>query len=201
MEPVAFIAAMSQEVRPLLRRIGPNRSDRTGSFTCFSFELGGGECILLQTGVGIERAKDGARALLSVRRPGLVVSFGIAGAPQQGLEVGDVVVARSVRQLEAGSLGPARPLAPLSSSAYKAVEAAARQAGASLFRGNVITTRGEQSLAAVGTKIDAPVLEMETAGIADVCAEAGIPLLSLRAISDSVREPLPFNLADYLDDG
>jgi hypothetical protein len=41
---------------------------------------------------------------------------------------------------------------------------------------------------------------MESAGIADACAEAGVPLYAFRAISDSVDEPLPFSLSDYLDE-
>jgi hypothetical protein len=40
---------------------------------------------------------------------------------------------------------------------------------------------------------------METAGIAQVAAEKGIPLLSLRAISDGPRAPIPFNLGEMMD--
>jgi adenosylhomocysteine nucleosidase len=45
-----------------------------------------------------------------------------------------------------------------------------------------------------------PILEMETAGIAQVAAEKGIPLLSLRAISDGPRAPLPFDLSKMMDE-
>jgi len=171
-----------------------------GRFTCFRFELLEQECILIQTGVGIARATEAARALLSARRPALVVSFGIAGAPQEGLEIGDLVVARSVRLLKAGTLGPVRSLASLSDGAYRAVKKALLPTGARVSQGSVITTWGEQPPASAGMRMEAPVLEMETAGIAEVCAEEGIPLISLRAISDSVREPLPFALPDFLDD-
>ena len=203
MNAVAFIAAMELEIRPFLRRIGPHRRDRVGRFTRFRFELFGQECILIQTGVGIARATEAARALLSTRRPGLVVSFGIAGAPQEGLEIGDLVVARNVRLLKAGILGPVRSLASLSDGAYRAVKKALLPTGARVSHGSVITTWGEQPSASHGMRgmrMEAPVLEMETAGIAEVCAEKGIPLISLRAISDSVREPLPFALPDFLDD-
>jgi hypothetical protein len=40
---------------------------------------------------------------------------------------------------------------------------------------------------------------METAAIAAECAAGGVPLLALRSISDSVDEPLPFALSDYID--
>jgi hypothetical protein len=41
---------------------------------------------------------------------------------------------------------------------------------------------------------------METAGIAQVAAEWGIPLLSIRSISDGPRSPIPFDLEAILDD-
>ena len=154
----------------------------------------------METGVGIARATDAARALLSLFRPGLVVSFGIAGAPREGLAVGDVVAARNVHRLKAGMAGPARPLAALSEAAFGAAANALRPSGGRLSWGTVLTTWGEQTFAADGAAMENPVLEMETAGIADACAEAGVPLLSLRAISDSVDQPLPFSLSDYLDD-
>jgi nucleoside phosphorylase len=200
METVAFIAAMRQEIRPFLRRIGRSRRDWVGRFPCYRFELLGRECVLLETGVGIARATDGARALLSLFRPVMAVSFGTAGAPRPGLAVGDVVAARSVHRLEVGRAESAWPAAALSDAAFKAAAESLQPLGARLSWGSIITTWGEQTFASEGAAIENPVLEMETAGIADACAEAGVPLLALRAISDSVEEPLPFNLSDYLDE-
>ena len=37
-------------------------------------------------------------------------------------------------------------------------------------------------------------------GIAQVAAEKGIPFLSLRAISDGPRAPIPFNLGEVMDE-
>jgi adenosylhomocysteine nucleosidase len=200
METVALLAAMRMEIRPFLRRVGPNRRDWVGRFPCFRFELCGRECILMETGVGMARAADGSRALLSLFRPALVVSFGIAGASREGLSVGDVVAARDVRRLEAGRTGPALPLPALSEAVFRAVAESLRSAGSRLSWGSIITTGGEQTFVADGSAMENPVLEMETAGIAHACSEAGVPLLALRAISDSVDQPLPFNLADYLDE-
>ncbi len=45
-----------------------------------------------------------------------------------------------------------------------------------------------------------PILEMETAGIAQVAAEIGIPLFSIRAISDGPCSPLPFDLGKMMDE-
>jgi hypothetical protein len=45
-----------------------------------------------------------------------------------------------------------------------------------------------------------PILEMETAGIAQVSAEMGIPLVSVRSISDGPQAPIPFDLEGVLDE-
>jgi len=44
-----------------------------------------------------------------------------------------------------------------------------------------------------------PVLEMETTGIMSAAAEKSIPVLSLRAISDGPRAPIPFDLETMMD--
>ena len=44
-----------------------------------------------------------------------------------------------------------------------------------------------------------PILEMETAGIAQVAAQNGIPFLCIRAISDGPRAPIPFELNVMMD--
>ena len=49
-------------------------------------------------------------------------------------------------------------------------------------------------------KIMHPVLEMETAGIARVAKDEGIPLLSIRSISDGPRAPIPLNLDEMMDE-
>ena len=71
--------------------------------------------------------------------------------------------------------------------------------GARLSRGSVITTGGEQTLAAGETAVENPVLEMETAGIAQACLGEGVPVLAFRAVSDSLDQPLPFDLEALLD--
>jgi hypothetical protein len=41
---------------------------------------------------------------------------------------------------------------------------------------------------------------METAGIARVAAEQGIPILALRVVSDGPQEPIPFDLEAVTDE-
>ena len=158
------------------------------------------DCLLVTTGMGLERAVDGARALLAATKPQLLVSFGIAGAVKDDLRIGDVVVAGHTCSLDRGRLGQPWSLAPLSQAAWNAAAQVLEPEGARLVAGTALTTRGSQLVRQPLQQITHPVLEMETAGIAQVAAEMGIPLVSLRSISDGPQAPIPFDLEAVLDE-
>jgi nucleoside phosphorylase len=132
--------------------------------------------------------------------PQALVSFGIAGAVELDLEIGDVVAAESVCLLDQGVLGPLSPLANWSDAAQEAIVQALAKRDARLFAGTAVTTRGSQFEGYQPGEISHPILEMETTGIVQVAVEKGIPLFSLRAISDGPRAPLPFDLGEMMDD-
>lgn len=149
--------------------------------------------------MGARRSAAAARVILSRLRPRILVCFGVAGAPGRDLRVGDVVVATTVHSLERGALaGPLALLQP-SPAATGAAEAVLHARGARLYTGTAVTTQGGQILPPAARVLLRPVLEMETAGIARVALEQGIPLLCVRAISDSADDPLPFDLEHVLD--
>jgi adenosylhomocysteine nucleosidase len=169
-------------------------------FPCRRFRLFGRECVLILSGVGLMRAIRAVHALFSVTRPRLVVSFGIAGAPQPDLQVGDVIVAGTVRVLApSGSPGRSLALAPLSETACQAAARSLHHRGARFLPGIALTTSGAQTVNLTGLALDHPVLEMETAGIAQACLSQGVPVLAFRAVSDSLDQPLPFDLEALLD--
>ena len=197
---IAFIAALNQETRPLLRRAGARRKGSTDGFPTYRFDLFSRECLLILSGVGVMRAMRAVHALFSVTRPQLVVSFGIAGAPQNDLCVGDVIVAHTVRSLNAAGLpGRSQDLVSLSEPALQASAQALHTRGARFFSGIALTTPGVQTVNLAGLSVEHPVLEMETAGIAQACSSQDIPVLAFRGVSDSVDQPLPFDLEEYLD--
>jgi nucleoside phosphorylase len=88
----------------------------------------------------------------------------------------------------------------LSESAWNAAAEALRLEKAQLFTGTAITTHGSQVVLKEGEEVPHPVLEMETAGIAQVAEEQGVPLLSIRSISDSPQAPIPIDLEAAMDE-
>lgn len=204
METIGLIAAMTQESAALLRFIKQRQRIALGPLRGISFVLSGKTCLLVTSGMGIRRAGKAARILMEksppLNVPKLLISFGIAGAVESDLEIGDVVLAEAVCKLEQGIPGPLTPLASWPDTAREAAAQALAKRGAQLYAGTAVTTGGSQVTEAQLGKLKHPILEMETAGIVLAAAEVGIPLLSLRAISDGPCAPIPFDLGEIMDE-
>ncbi len=200
METIGLIATMPQESKALLRCIKGWKRTALGPFRGVRFRLMDRECLLATSGMGLKRAMDATRALLADSSPQLLVSFGIAGAVNDDLNVGDVVVAGKTCLLDKGQPAPFQSLSSLSETAWNAAAQVLRPEGARLVPGTAITTRGSQVILQQLGEMTHPVLEMETAGIAQVAAEMGIPLLSIRSVSDGPQSPIPFDLEAILDE-
>jgi adenosylhomocysteine nucleosidase len=201
METFGILAAMSQESDALLRLIAKRSRSNFGPYHCYHFQLSERNCWLLTSGMGVRRAAEATRMLIEAANPQLLVSVGIAGAVNADLEIGDVVASTNNCVLDKeGRPGPFQPLARLSKVARQAVEQALQPEGVRLFEGIAITTHGAQFIQPQPGQLANPVLEMETAGIMSVAAEKSLPVLSLRAISDGPRAPIPFNLEQMMDE-
>ena len=197
---VGLIAAMTQERDALLRLVPRREKASLGTFSAARFQLAERTCLLAASGMGIERATGCARSLVAAAHPQVLISFGIAGAVDAELDIGDVVVATSNCTWESGTPTSPLPLAVLSGQAREAAAQALQPVGARLVTGIAITTRGAQVAPEAAAGLTNPILEMETAGIARTAAEAGIPLLSIRSISDSPRAPIPIDLEAVMDE-
>jgi nucleoside phosphorylase len=208
METIGLIAAMNQESAALLRCVRRWQRIAVGTLRGNCFELSGKTCLLVTSGMGTRRASIAARYLVEKSTPNstplsptrLLISFGIAGAVEPELEIGDVVLAQAVCKLDQGVPGPLSPLASWPDAAREAATQVLAKRGAQLYVGTAVTTGGSQVMASRLGELTHPILEMETAGIAQVAMEKGIPLLSLRAISDGPRAPIPYDLGEIIDE-
>jgi adenosylhomocysteine nucleosidase len=201
METIGIIAAMSQESDALLRLIEQRECSDLETYRCYRFRILDRDCWLITSGMGRQRAAQATRALMDAANLQLLVSVGIAGAVNADLEIGDVVASTNSCFLDKDGLpGPFQPLARLSEAAWQAAKLALQAGGAGLYPGTAITTHGALLIQPQPPQLTNPVLEMETASIASAAAEKGVPALSLRAISDGPRAPIPFNLEQMLNE-
>jgi adenosylhomocysteine nucleosidase len=200
MKTIGLMAAMPQESNALLCCIEGWKPIAVGLLPGYQFTLSGQECVLVTSGMGFRRAGQAARELVALTDLRGLISFGIAGAVGLDLEIGDVILAEAVCRLDQGLLGSSMPLACWPDAARAAVIQALDKRGARLWAGTAVTTRGARVNESQLVGMKHPILEMETAGIAQAAAEKGIPLFSLRAISDGPRAPIPFDLGQVMDE-
>jgi nucleoside phosphorylase len=203
---IGLVAAMRQEVRPFLQAIAGVRVFRLGPFEAFSFELGGAACTLVRSGIGTRKAGEAISALLDAVAPRLIVSFGVSGAASNDLSVGDLVSIASCCLQDGGVLGTTMPLAGWPDSAREAARRSAAARGARMAHATAITTHGEKELppgaavnGAASLAMGIPTVDMETAAIVAPAAARGVPVLALRTISDTPRDPLPFEIGSVVD--
>ncbi len=168
---VLVLAAMKQELGPLrgLERLGARLST---------------------TGMGPARAAESARRLAPGAR--LLVSTGCCGALVDDLAPGALVIGDRV--LAGGEDAPRSAPAPDPAWTAAATSAAARLGLAHRAGALVTVSRpllDEASKRACGERAGGLAVDMETAAIAGVAGELGVPYLSVRVVLDGVSEQLP----------
>jgi adenosylhomocysteine nucleosidase len=145
------------------------------------------EIRILHTGVGTKACRTCLRDFLKDTSYDLVISSGFAGAVRDDLEVGDLFLAEN--------FSDPKPLAV----ARQALANRTLHLAKLLTSPRVIDSPAER--AALAQTSGAAAVDMETEVIAAECKARGVPLLSLRVISDTPRQPLPaapdvlFNMA------
>jgi len=201
---IGLIAAMPEEIKPLLRRVGKVTKRRFGSFRGYHFKRGGKEIFIIESGIGAAKAKEATRILIEAATPGVILNFGFGGAALPGPTVGDIVAAERVFAFENGQFREQAGLVSgLTANVAVTLEQQRRRGCFCFHCGTFITTGevvGKSALAQLlPVTTTNPVLEMETAAVAQVAYELNISVAAVRAISDGADENLDFSIADFTD--
>jgi len=176
---IGITFALPSESSDLRRRLLAIRKDHDLLFG----KIDDRDVAIVHTGVGEKHCQARLEFLLHTARPRLVISSGFAGAVTNELRSGDLILAQnfSDQQLLArasGIVGESRTV--------------------KLFTASTIVDSIEERNK-IARQSGAAAIEMETGAIANVCNAHGVPLLSLRAISDSPAEPFPAPMSILFD--
>jgi adenosylhomocysteine nucleosidase len=156
----------------------------------FEGEIGGSPAVLAVSGIGEERAYKTAKEILGLFPDALAyVSVGLSASLVPELSPGDIVGASEI--VTASSPFNTHPCDPgLIEDVSKINFRTGKFAAASK---TVITSLEKREIARASGAI---ALDMESGGAARGSIEAGVPFISIRAISDGLDEDLPadFNL-------
>jgi adenosylhomocysteine nucleosidase len=172
---IAVTFALPAESSAFLRRLdNKTRSHRQG-IRIIRGQIDDRTIEVLHTGVGEKTSRQRMASFLQDRQFDCLISAGFAGALKDRLHTGDLLFAENFSTVRLNEM---------------------RSSGNSpIHRGNLLTVPAiidsmeERQKIAQTTGADAA--DMETEFIARACAKHGVPLLSIRVISDTPAEPLP----------
>lgn len=187
---IGVVGALGREVAGLLRHLDGGRRARLGRGQAHAGTLLGKPLVVAVTGMGARCASDGARALLAGYPLTALLSVGFAGALVEGLPAASLVLPE--RLFLEGS--PAVPVAADASMRRRLLDAAhdaglAVRSEPSVTAPQMVTARRRR--AALAAASGAAVVDMEGYWLAREAWAAGVPFVSVRAVSDAVRDEHP----------
>jgi adenosylhomocysteine nucleosidase len=187
--PIAVLVAVREELKPLRARLKEETATERDGTTLYRGLFAGRAMLLAKSGMGGQRAARAAGALLA-EKPACLIIAGFAGALHSRLRPGEVVRAEWVAAAET----PGQRCSPNASL----LEKAALLPGLSSVNGGLVSVPYVLTTAADKARLaervpDAVLLDMETAAAAQAAEMAGVPWLSLRAVTDGLADDLPFD--------
>lgn len=194
MSNIGLIAAMPEEIAPLLRRVGRYSREKAGRHKIYRFQAGPLSACLIESGMGPRNATEGASQLIEACTPQVILNFGFAGALSPELKSGDIVSADRLLFSHDGLFSEQQWLTLLQEPVGQQVQQAAFVTTSRITDKKYLADR-------LPTGIRQAVVEMETAAVAKVAGTAGIPFIAIRAISDELGEELGFTLEEFCDQG
>ena len=158
--------------------------------------------LLVQTGIGKERAEAATKFILERYSVTALVSLGFAGALTEELKVGDIILCSTLyrdnrcTQGEAGLGNPYYSDASLVSVA--SLTLALQRTAIRFCQGNSVTVAQPVSKAeakcALGKAFHADGVDMESYWVARIASAKQVPFIAIRAISDTMQDNLiPFD--------
>jgi 5'-methylthioadenosine nucleosidase len=203
---VAVLMAMREEAEPLIQSLGlteaPDTFDRRDPMRAFRGRIGAIEVVVVLHGKGpredlnltgpVAAAMATSQAVKTLS-PDLVINAGTAGGfGSRGVRVGEVLLSRAIVFHDRHSpFGGAREAYALGNYPQPGTERTARDLGiktAVVATGNSFVNVSTTDLSVI-RKVDAAVVEMEAAAVAEVCAVYKVKMVALKAVTDDVEHP------------
>lgn len=178
---IAVTFALPDESRDFVAKLRNVRKIVRGSLPVILGTFGERQIAVCHTGIGAESCRTRVAVFLQDHRPEILISSGFAGGLDPALKAGDLLVAENFSD----------------ASLLAKMREKNRNAGTLTTQPRVAETVADK--AALAAQTGASAVDMETAIIAELCARRGIPMLSLRGISDAATDPMPVSFPVWFD--
>jgi|ERR1043166_698904 nucleoside phosphorylase len=173
---IAVTFALPAESSEFLRRLtDKHRIDRNGIHTVRG-KIDDRQIEVLHTGVGQKICREPVSKFLRDQKFHVLISAGFAGALNNELGVGDILLAKNFSTIDLGERHLSLSTLPMRVANLVTVSA---------------LTDSSEERERMARESGASAVDMETEIIARACAAHGIPLLSLRVITDTPTQPFP----------
>jgi adenosylhomocysteine nucleosidase len=174
---IAITFALPAESSDLVRLLENRGSVSREGVETTRGRLHGKAVTVIHTGVGQEVCRERMEIILRRERFEYLISAGFAGALEKDLRVGHLLVSENFSSPQLRD-SPQLALADETTFLGKLVSVQ-----------RMVETTGEREN--LNETTGAAAVDMETETIAELCAAHDLPMLSLRAISDTAGEPFP----------
>ncbi len=187
----AVLFALSEEAGGLEDRMADRATLRAAGFVVHLGRLEGRRVAVGISGAGRQSAGRAARAILQAHRPAFVLCAGFCGGLDPGLRRHDLFVASEIVDAQGRTielpfpldLGPMRVRGRVHGSRLVSVDE---------------PVRSPADKRALGQRLGALAVDMESFAVAEVCRAQNIPCHVLRVVSDAVEDQLPREVAGLL---
>ena len=196
---LAIMGAFEQEIADLRRQMAIEESVTGPRCRLYGGKLRNRDILLVQTGMGRERAENATRFALERYPVTAIISIGFAGALAPELNIGDVVVCSKLYfvprpEEEEQALEPYAADANLLALASQGTGDTAIPF--SIGRGVTVLQLNADSLnmQELSDTLNVHIIDMESYWIAGIASTWKIPFIAIRSISDTIRESVqPFD--------
>ncbi len=189
-----LVVALAPERQALRGLLQERRRRRLGGRPAVRGRLAGRDILLIQAGVGRERARDAVMCAARDFAVEAAWSLGFAAGLSERLQPGALVFPAAVLE-EANGGG----FLLAADSSHATVYSALRRSALPVEAGNLVTVgsvlRTPDAKRALGRRTGAVAAEMEAAGVARAARDLGVPWAALKAVVDAVDDPVPAYLA------
>lgn len=199
---IAIFVATVWEFAAVRAALPLGRAEKCGGSPLYIAEAGGGECWVLQTGVGPQKASASARALFQRQVFAMSISTGFACA-LTAAAVGDVLMGTDVAMFADGAAGvPDYHHVPGAERDRFCAAIEESGQGPRCIHGRFVSVdrivgRASEKVA-LARRTGAVALDMESAALAHEAGVAQVPFVIVRTASDLLEEELPLDFNVFL---
>lgn len=211
MKTIGIIGAMEEEVQMLKENLKNLTVHEQAGLDFYEGSLEGCPAVVVRSGIGKVNAAMCAQILIDRFKVSYVINIGVAGAVDDELEIGDIVLSTDLIEHDFDVTGfgyPKGKIPGMDTSVFEGSEklrALAKKAAPLLdvkvIEGRIVSgdvfVNSKELRDELASEFDAACAEMEGAAIAHVCCLNRIPVLVIRSMSDKANGEATQNFSEF----